>query len=193
MPFLISFFFFFFSPVPQKKKEKKVFTLYTFKRCLENLRKIHIYAQQRWARTHDPCSTIVSSNLSIFFSWVDRWRAVHGNESNNFICSKTPPCHFWQTMSLIPFKWLVCFDDYLCEGGRSVTRIGRGCSHKNKLFSQSPAPLTWEFGCEKKFPWGELNMLVRPFDSCLLILLHATTTHQAENSSVFSHHIKSYS
>lgn len=54
VPSLISFFFFFF---PRKKKEKKVFTLYTPKRCFENSwenslpliteSELFFYAQQR--------------------------------------------------------------------------------------------------------------------------------------------------
>jgi len=79
---------------------------------------------------------------------------------------------------------VIRFDDYLCEGGQSPEW---GVAHTN-LFSHH-ARLAENLDVRrKKFPWGELNMLVRPSDSWLLILLHVT--HQAENSSVFSCHIK---
>jgi len=79
---------------------------------------------------------------------------------------------------------VIRFDDYLCEGGQSPES---GVAHTN-LFSHH-ARLAENLDVRrKKFPWGELNMLVRPSDSWLLILLHVT--HQAENSSVFSCHIK---
>jgi hypothetical protein len=69
----------------------------------------------------------------------------------------------------------------------------KGVSHENlgELLTQiiqSPARLPENLDVRKKFPSGELNMLVKPSDSWLLILQHAN--HQAENSSVFSRHVK---
>jgi hypothetical protein len=126
---------------------------------------------QIWYRTY-PSSSFRGSLKS---------RAWHGNESNNLYVLELP-CPFRQTMSHSFRVTRLFWRLFVWRGW--VTRIG--VAHNN--YYSVTSPLTWEFGCEKKFPWGELNMLVRPSDSWLLILLHAT--HQAENSSVFSRHFK---
>jgi hypothetical protein len=57
------------------------------------------------------------------------------------------PCPFRQTMS--HFVRAARFDNYLCEGGQSLE--SGLVPHTNYSVT---SPLTREFGCAKKFPWG---------------------------------------
>ncbi len=54
----------------------------------------HYYAQQRWARTHDPGSTIVS-NLSTFFPWIVEEPCMAMNRTI-YMFQNSPACPFRQ-------------------------------------------------------------------------------------------------
>jgi hypothetical protein len=134
-------------------------------------------------RTHDPGSTISIELIRLLC--VDRWRDVHGNESNNFYVLELPLPFSANHESFIPFERSGSFRQLFVWRG-SITRVGVRCSHK--LFKPR-ARLPENLDVRKKIPRGELNMLVRPLWQ-LAFNSFTRNPWGKENSSVFSRHIK---